>query len=79
MDDSVESLGQRSPAGLVWQTSSACPNGASCVEIALIPNGGAAMRDNKNPQSPELHFDRGSWSAFIAGARSGEFASGASA
>ena len=79
MDYPVEFLGQRSTAGLVWQTSSACPNGASCVEIALIPNGGAAMRDNKDPRSPELHFSRGSWNAFIASARSGEFAPGASA
>lgn len=79
MGYSVESLGQRSAAGLVWRTSSACPNGAACVEIALVPNGGAAMRDGKNPRSPELRFSRDAWNAFITSARFGEFTPGTSA
>ena len=37
------------------------------------------MRDNKDPQSAELHFTGGAWSAFIAGVRTGEFAPGRSA
>ena len=78
-DHPVESLGQHSKAGLVWRTSSACPNGAACVEVALTSTGGAAMRDNKDPQSAELHFTGGAWSAFIAGVRTGEFAPGRSA
>jgi len=38
-----------------------------------LPDGGAAIRDGKDPQGPELHFDAAEWAAFLAAVRAGEF------
>lgn len=69
-------MNSRTHAPLLWHRASFCPNGSACVEIASLPTGGAAMRDSKNPQSPELHFTANAWSEFITAARAGEFGRG---
>lgn len=56
-----------------WRVSSFCPANATCVEVAALPDGGAAIRDGKDPQGPELHFDAAEWAAFLAAVRAGEF------
>ena len=43
-----------------------------CVEVALV-EGGAAVRDSKDPASPVLRFTAREWEAFLAGVRAGEF------
>ena len=58
---------------LVWRSSSACTSGAACVEVAALPNGGAAVRDGKNRQGPVLCFSAAEWAAFRSGVRAGEF------
>jgi hypothetical protein len=58
---------------LVWRSSSACPSGASCIEVAALPNGGAALRDGKDPQGPVLCFSAAEWAAFRHGVGAGEF------
>lgn len=58
---------------LIWRRPSDCPNNATCVEIAALPDGGAAIRDGKDPQGPELRFGAAEWAAFLAAARAGEF------
>lgn len=45
----------------------------NCVEVALLPDGGALVRDSKNPASPVLTFTGGEWDAFVRGAKDGEF------
>ena len=78
-DNPVESLGPRPQRGLKWRTSSACPNGSACVEIAMTSNRGVLMRDKKDPQGPVLSFSGDAWDSFVAGARAGEFTRGTSA
>ena len=56
-----------------WKRSSACTGTATCVEFKVLPEGGAAIRDGKDPGGPTLIFTASEWSAFIAGARAGEF------
>ena len=56
-----------------WRKSSTCATGASCVEIAALPGGGAAIRDGKDPGGPELRFDAEEWAAFLRAVRKGEF------
>jgi len=56
-----------------WFTSSFCPNGGSCVEVALRPDGGVAVRDSKDRGGPTLGFTAAEWTAFLAGVRAGEF------
>jgi hypothetical protein len=48
-------------------------NGGQCVEVAVLPDGGAAVRDSKNPDGAVLIFTKGEWDAFVGGAKDGEF------
>ena len=55
-----------------FKTSSFC-SAAACVEVARLADGHVAVRDNKNLGRPALVFTADEWSAFIAGAKAGEF------
>jgi hypothetical protein len=59
---------------LVWTKSSACAGTANCVEVAPLPDSGFAVRDSKDPQGPDLRFNRSGWVGFLSSARAGEFA-----
>lgn len=59
---------------LKWFTSSYSANGQSCIECARTPDGGMAVRDSKDPDSPILKFTATEWQAFVARIRNGEFA-----
>jgi hypothetical protein len=54
-----------------WQKSSLC-NTNSCVEVAFLGSY-VAMRDAKDQAKTPLYFTEAEWSAFIDGARNGEF------
>ncbi|WP_094028545.1 DUF397 domain-containing protein, partial [Nocardia cerradoensis] len=43
------------------------------VEVAFLASGNIGLRDAKNPDGPTLIFTPGEWSAFVAGAKDGEF------
>jgi len=59
---------------LVWRKSShSGGTGGNCVEVAVLPDGGRALRDSKDPAGPVLRFTSAEWGAFVAGARDGEF------
>ncbi|TKA09726.1 DUF397 domain-containing protein [Actinacidiphila oryziradicis] len=57
-----------------WRKSNySNPDGGDCVEVAdglprIVP-----VRDSKNPHGPALVFPAGTWSAFIAGIKAGDF------
>ena len=56
---------------LTWRR--ACDNSSgNCVEVASV-SGGVLVRDSKHPDGPRLAFTATAWSAFLAGARAGEF------
>ena len=61
------------PFSLHWRKSSYSGSGDNCVEVAMLSNGGRAVRDSKNPGGPILTFTSGEWDAFIGGAKDGEF------
>jgi hypothetical protein len=48
------------------------PNGA-CVELAVLPGGEIAMRNSRFPVGPVLLYTRAEITAFLAGAKDGEF------
>ncbi|MEV7013162.1 DUF397 domain-containing protein [Streptosporangium sp. NPDC051022] len=62
---------QTSP--LIWRKSSRSGSGDNCVEVAVLPDGGQAVRDSKDPGGPVLTFTPGEWNAFISGVKDGEF------
>jgi len=59
--------------GLSFRKAAASSNGGNCVEVALLPDGGRAVRDSKDQGGPVLRFTQAEWSAFLDGAKGGEF------
>ena len=56
-----------------WQKSQhSNPNGA-CVELAALPSGDIAMRNSRFPVGPVLLYTQAEITAFLAGAKDGEF------
>jgi hypothetical protein len=61
-------------AGDVRWTKSQYSNATGeCVELATLPNGEIAMRNSRFPDGPVLVYTRGEITAFLAGAKDGEF------
>ncbi len=57
-----------------WRKSSQSAYNGSCFEIARLPAGGVGVRDSKDKGSgPVLIFNQNEWSAFLSGAKAGEF------
>ncbi|WP_327091039.1 DUF397 domain-containing protein [Nonomuraea sp. NBC_01738] len=48
------------------------PNG-NCVEVAALPTGEIAMRNSRFPDDPALVYTRAEITAFVLGAKDGEF------
>ncbi|MEU8128734.1 DUF397 domain-containing protein [Micromonospora sp. NPDC049049] len=58
-------------AQVAWRKSSRSgANDSNCVEVGEASSG-LAVRDSKDPGGPALIFDRGAWSSFVTGLRSG--------
>lgn len=58
---------------LEWAKSSYSGNNANCVEVAVLPAGGRALRDSKTPSGPIVTLSDSNFATFIAGAGAGEF------
>lgn len=57
-----------------WFKSSRSNGQYNCVEVAFLDGGGVALRDTKDKGAGPAHiFTSGEWSAFIDGAKLGEF------
>jgi hypothetical protein len=56
-----------------WQKSwRSNPNG-ECVELAALPSGEIAVRNSRFPAGPVLLYTRAEITAFVAGAKDGDF------
>ena len=56
-----------------WRRSTQCTGADStCVEVAVEADC-VAVRDAKDPDGARLRFTAAEWTAFLAGARAGEF------
>ncbi|MFJ4901884.1 DUF397 domain-containing protein [Streptomyces sp. NPDC088727] len=59
-----------------WFKSSYSNNGGDCVEVAVnlvAAHGVVPLRDSKNVSGPALNVPAGSFVAFVAGVKAGEF------
>ena len=59
-------------ADVRWIKSRSC-SADGCVEVAHLPGGNVAIRDSKDVTKSAHVFDRDEWTAFITGAKNGEF------
>jgi hypothetical protein len=57
----------------LWMKSTLSFANGNCVEVAFLPDGAVAVRNSRDPEGPVLEFTPDEWSAFIGGARNGEF------
>ena len=59
--------------GVSWQKSRISNSQGNCVEIAALPDGGAAVRNSRDPQGPALVYTKAELEALILGVKDGEF------
>lgn len=52
---------------LIWFKSSYSSANGQCVECALLPGGGMAVRDTKNRNGAVLSIPADAWQRFTAG------------
>jgi hypothetical protein len=60
-------------AGMTWTKSSYSGAVGNCVEVAALAGGDIAMRNSRFPDGPALVYTRAEITAFLAGAKDGEF------
>ena len=61
-------------ARAAWRKSSASTYNGSCLEVARLRSDRVGVRDTKDQGAgPVLVFNRAEWSAFLTGAKAGEF------
>jgi hypothetical protein len=58
---------------LTWRKSRFSNPSGNCVELAELSDGGIALRHSHYPKGPALVYTRAEISAFIQGAKVGEF------
>ncbi len=56
-----------------WRKSSYSGQSGNCVEVAGGLPGAVGVRDSKDPAGPALVLSPGSWRAFTARVKNGEF------
>jgi hypothetical protein len=61
------------PSALCWVKSSLSLANGNCVEVADLPGGGVGLRNSRDPAGPVLRFTPQEWTAFLGGARNGDF------
>ncbi|MFJ2217682.1 DUF397 domain-containing protein [Streptomyces sp. NPDC101062] len=55
-----------------WTKPWSGPNGASCVEVKLLPEGLVALRQSTAPDGPALVYTPEEIRAFVQGAKTGQ-------
>lgn len=72
--DQFQNMSSKNAACPTWVKSSLSTYNGTCVEIAQLSKNRVGIRDTKDHgRGPILVFSQGEWSAFLAGAKAGEF------
>jgi len=74
MDSIVNGMSAAEISGAVWRKSiRSGAQGGNCVEVAELPGEKVALRNSRHPDGPALVFTHSEMTAFVAGAKAGEF------
>ena len=73
MQEIVNGTQATSIEGVVWRKSRRSNPSGNCVELARLPGGDIAVRNSRDPAGPALIYTRAEITAFIEGARDGDF------
>ncbi|BBB02073.1 putative regulator [Actinacidiphila reveromycinica] len=60
-------------SGVRWVKSGRSNSSGNCVEVAALPDGSVAVRNSRHPDGPALVYTRAEITAFVEGARDGDF------
>ncbi|MEV6106144.1 DUF397 domain-containing protein [Streptomyces sp. NPDC051940] len=66
-------VGARSLLGVTWRKSRRSNATGDCVEVAALPDGGAALRNSRDPHGAALVYTGSEISAFLLGVKDGDF------
>jgi hypothetical protein len=59
--------------GARWRKSARSSAEGNCVELALLPEEGVAVRNSRDPEGPALVFTDAELVAFLGGVKDGDF------
>ncbi|MCF6524254.1 DUF397 domain-containing protein [Streptomyces sp. JJ36] len=59
--------------GVAWRKSRRSNPSGNCVELAELEGGGVAVRNSRHPSGPALIYTPAEITAFIQGAKDGDF------
>ncbi|MET7852317.1 DUF397 domain-containing protein [Streptomyces avermitilis] len=73
MEQIVNGVPSSTLQDVTWVKSRRSGIEGNCVEMAVLPGGEVAVRNSRDPEGPALIYTRAEITAFLAGARDGEF------
>lgn len=66
-------MAQEATPGYGWFKSSLSFANGNCVEVQMLTDGGVQVRNSREADGGTLTFTAAEWSAFLGGAKKGEF------